>query len=174
MRLRNYIVSRGLDLNFGETCQVKWFGQGGRRWEDLLPFLRSTSSMGIALPHVMIIHLGGNSIGYQGQTRMALIQRMKEDMLVIRELFPLTTVLFSDILPRRNWRYQSSRSGYGLERTRRWINAVMSGFLRGMDMRCIVHRDIMLHHLHRDGVHLNDHGNDIFYRNICYALNSCC
>ncbi|KAF4115059.1 hypothetical protein G5714_002548 [Onychostoma macrolepis] len=80
---------------------------------------------------------------------------MKTDLTRVFKLIPATKVLFSDILPRLNWRGQTGRSAYGIERSRRWLNGAMSGFLSERNMHCIPHRNISLLHLIRDGVHLS-------------------
>ncbi|MGL4763542.1 MAG: hypothetical protein ACRC2N_00650, partial [Aeromonas sp.] len=87
-------------------------------------------------------------------------------------MFPGTKVLFSFILPRRNWRGQSARSTYGVERSRRWVNGSMAGFLAERRMRCIRHYNIDPSHLIADGVHLSPGGNELFMRNLKEALQA--
>ena len=60
-------------------------------------------------------------------------------------LFPGTVLMFSDILPRRCWRLQWASYGYGMERTRRWLNGVMQGFIKDLGMQCIVILCIFAH-----------------------------
>ncbi|KAJ8332536.1 hypothetical protein SKAU_G00423250 [Synaphobranchus kaupii] len=51
-----------------------------RRWEHLMPLLRSKRADIRDDPDVMVINLGGNSIGTYGNTRISLMRRMKADI----------------------------------------------------------------------------------------------
>ncbi|KAJ8356397.1 hypothetical protein SKAU_G00191910 [Synaphobranchus kaupii] len=134
-RLQAHLGAFGLDQNLGLDCQITWAGRGGRRWEHLMPLLRSKRADICDDPDVMVIHLGGNSIGTYGNTRISLMRRMKADIREIDLLFPKTKLMFSDILPRWNRQGQTATTGYGLERTRRRLNGAMFGFLS--DMGCL-------------------------------------
>ncbi|KAJ8375326.1 hypothetical protein SKAU_G00059060 [Synaphobranchus kaupii] len=131
-RLQVHLGAFGLDQNLGLDCQITWAGRGGRRWEHLMPLLRSKRAGIRDDPDVMVIHLGGNSIGTYGNTRISLMWCMKTDIREINLLFPKTELMFSDILPRWNWRGQTATTGYGLERTRLRLNGAMFGFLSDM------------------------------------------
>lgn len=170
-RLYAYIREHGLDRNLGLSCRITWAGRGGRRWEDLIPVLRSLRARAAA-PDLLLIHLGGNSLCSEGRNRVDLLQQMKADMAEISWMFPHTRVLFSDILPRSNWRGQIGRTAYGIERSRRWLNGAMSGFMSERGMGCVYHRNIRLAHLIKDGVHLNSEGNELFLGNIQEALQN--
>lgn len=135
-----------------------------------MPLLRSKRAATRDDPDVMVIHLGGNSIGTYGNSRITLLRQMKADIREINLLFPNTKLMFSDILPRWNWRGQTAPSGYGLERTRRRLNGAMFGFMSDMGMGCIMHPNIRLNHLDRDGTHLNLEGNRLLLKNISKAL----
>ncbi|KAJ8369322.1 hypothetical protein SKAU_G00093500 [Synaphobranchus kaupii] len=132
-RLQAHLGAFGLDQNLGLDCQITWAGRGGRRWEHLMPLLRSKRADIRDDPDVMVIHLGGNSIGTYGNTRISLMRRMKTDIWEINLLFPKTKLMFLDILPRWNWRGQAATTEYGLERTRRRLNGAMFGVLSDMD-----------------------------------------
>ncbi|KAJ8381216.1 hypothetical protein SKAU_G00019940 [Synaphobranchus kaupii] len=131
-RLQAHLGAFGLDQNLGLDCQITWAGRGGRRWEHLMPLLRSKRADIRNDPDVMVSHLGGNSIGTYGNTRISLMRCMKTDIREIDLLFPKTKLMFSDILPRWNWWGQTATTGYGLERTRRRLNGAMFGFLSDM------------------------------------------
>ncbi|KAI5614794.1 hypothetical protein C0J50_11104 [Silurus asotus] len=170
-RLRSYLSANRLDKNLGLKCDIIWDGRGGRRWEHLLPLLHEKRAATHTDPDVIIIHLGGNSIGLPGTNRVDLMCRMKADIHEAHMLFPNSKIMFSDILPRRVWRHQTAASGYGMERTRRWLNGVMSGYMRELGMRCIHHREIGLEQLDQDGVHLNVEGNMLFEYILYNALS---
>ncbi|KAI5615846.1 hypothetical protein C0J50_10730 [Silurus asotus] len=135
VRLRSYLSAHRLDENPGLDCDIIWDGEGGRRWEHLLPLLHEKQAATDSDPDVMIIHLGVNSIGRPGTNRVDLICRMKSDIKEAHMFFPNTKIMFSDILPHRDWRHQTSTSGYGMERTRRWLNGAMSGYMMELGMR---------------------------------------
>ncbi|KAJ8375247.1 hypothetical protein SKAU_G00058270 [Synaphobranchus kaupii] len=105
-----------------------------------MPLLRSKRADIRNDPDVMVIHLGGNSIGTYGNTRISLMRCMKTDIREIDLLFPKTKLMFSDILPRWNWRGQTATTRYGLERTRRRLNGAMFGFLSDMALSSPQHR----------------------------------
>jgi len=168
-RLHTYICEQRLDANLGLQCNITWDGRGGRLWEQLFPALRSLRAKA-PTPDIIIIHLGGNSLCRVGRNRLHFLREMKSDLTEILQMFPRTRLLFSGILPRLNWRGQTGRTGYGIERSRRWINGAMSGFLGEKQMRCIHHKNINLFHLCRDGVHLGPEGNQLLLSNLREAL----
>ncbi|KAJ8381213.1 hypothetical protein SKAU_G00019910 [Synaphobranchus kaupii] len=140
-RLQAHLGEFGLDQNLMLDCQITWSGRGGRRWEHLMPLLRSKRADIRDDPDVMVIHLGGNSIGTYGNTRISLMRRMKADITEIDLLFPKTKLMFSDIFPLWNWRGQTATTGYGLERTRRRLNGAMFGFLSDMGKCSVQYED---------------------------------
>ena len=145
----------------GLDCQVHWMGRRGMRWEQLVPLLRRTSG---PAPAVMVIHLGGNNLG--SQSGCSLLRSIRRDLDCIHWMFPDTMVLFSDIIQRRVYRSQArGRSAYGIERSRRFVNAGVAGFMRrvGVANSNIRHdQDVF----RRDGVHLNRRGNELFLENV--------
>ncbi|KAK2917103.1 hypothetical protein Q8A67_001477 [Cirrhinus molitorella] len=168
-RLYAHVCEQGLDRSLGLSCKVKWEGRGGRLWEQLLPVLRSLRAKAPA-PDILIIHLGGNSLCREGRNRLDFLREMKTDLAEVFRIFPRTRLLFSFILPRLHWRGQTARSAYGVERSRRWLNGAISGFLAERQMRCIRHSNIDLSHLTRDGVHLSPEGNELLLSNLREAL----
>lgn len=169
-RLRAHIEEQNQDVNLGLRCSVSWLGRDGRRWEELVPFLQEMSYVSQVEPDVIVIHLGANSMGFGGSGRRSLMKRMKHDTRTVMRLFPNCSLMFSDILPRRCWRYQRAVSGYGMERTRRWLNGVMRGFMADLGMNTTMHPGITLEHLADDGVNLNAEGNDILLQDIRSSL----
>ncbi|KAL1277157.1 hypothetical protein QQF64_023830 [Cirrhinus molitorella] len=150
-------------------CFITWDGEGGRLWEHLLPTLRSLKATGPE-PEILVVHLGGSSLCLEGRNRLDILREIKADLTRVFEMFPRTRVLFSDILPRLKWRGQTGRTAYGIERSRRWLNGAVSGFLSDRNMRCIWHGNIGLTHLIKDGVHLGPEGNQLFLNNLREAL----
>ncbi|KAK9970508.1 hypothetical protein ABG768_026447 [Culter alburnus] len=168
-RLYAHIREQGLDRNLGLRCSITWEGRGGRLWEQLLPVLRSLRAKASA-PDILVIHLGGNSLCREGRSRLDFFQEMKTDLAEVLRLLPRTRLLFSSILPRLNWRGQTARSAYGVERRRRWLNSAVAGFLAEREMHSVRHTNIDLSHLSRDGVHLSTEGNELLLSNLREAL----
>ncbi|XP_064198128.1 uncharacterized protein LOC135258592 [Anguilla rostrata] len=54
-RLQAHLGAFGLDPNLGLNCQITWDGRGGRRWEHLMPLLRSKRAATRDDPDVMEI-----------------------------------------------------------------------------------------------------------------------
>ncbi|KAK2907342.1 hypothetical protein Q8A67_006327 [Cirrhinus molitorella] len=171
--LYSHVCQHGLDRSLGLRCTVIWKGRGGRLWDQLLPVLRSFTAKAPA-PDILIIHLGGNSLCREGRNRLDFLREMKTDLAEVFRMFPRTRLLFSSILPRLHWRGQTARSAYGVERSRRWLNVAISGFLAERQMRCIRHSNIDLCHLTRDGVHLSPKGNELLLSNLRKALQLGC
>ena len=92
---------------------------------------------------------------------------MKNDIALLSEQFSNSTIVFSELLPRQTWRNLSLYEG---EKRRVEINVSVSNFLIGMGGMVLWHRNIqggrrdLFRH---DGVHLTDHGNDIFLEDLC-------
>lgn len=168
-RLHSHICEQRLDENLDLRCEISWDGRGGRLWEQLIPALRSLRARAPA-PDILIIHLGGNSLLREGRNRLGFLRDMMRDLTKCFQLFPCTRIVFSHILPRQIWRGQTGRTGYGVERGRRWINKKVSDFLAERGMRTIGHQNICLSHLCRDGVHLNPEGNQLLLGNLREAL----
>lgn len=59
----------------------------------------SRGASGHAAPDILVIHMGGNSIGLAGRIRVELLRCMKADVAEIQQLFSSTVILLSDFLP---------------------------------------------------------------------------
>ncbi|KAK2892348.1 hypothetical protein Q8A67_012336 [Cirrhinus molitorella] len=151
------------DQNLGLPCSIVWDGKGGRLWEHLIPTLRSLRARGL-------ITYPSWGLCLEGRNKQDFLWEIKDDLSRVFRMFPRTTVLFSDILPRLNRRGQTGRSAYGIERSRRWLNGAVSGFLSDHHMSCIWHPNIVLTHLIKDGVHLGPEANRLFLTNLREAL----
>lgn len=165
-RLHTHICDQRLDPDLGLHCQISW-ASDSTLWEHLLPALRFLRTTAPA-PDLIVVHLGGDSLCREGRDRLGFLREMKRDLSECFRLFPGARLLFSEILPRLRWRGQRSRTG--VERSRRWINGKVSGFLAETQMRRIRHTNIGLLHLCRDGVHLSPEGNQRLLSNLREAL----
>ena len=69
-------------------------------------------------PNCVILHCGGNDL--MAMKTIEMRKKLKQVLLNLKELFPDTKVLYSEILPRQDYWYQLS-TGAG-EKTRRKFN----------------------------------------------------
>ncbi|KAK9977141.1 hypothetical protein ABG768_018962 [Culter alburnus] len=100
-RLYAHICEQGLARSLGLRCSITWEGKVGRLWEQLLPVLRSLRATAPA-PDILIIHLGGNSVCWEGRNRLDFLREMQTDLAEVFRMLPRTRLLFSSILPRQN------------------------------------------------------------------------
>lgn len=146
-----------------------WDGRRGMRWYQLSAVC-SQLAKASSHPQWLIIHLGGNDLA--SIPLLELILTMQKDINRFSELFPETCVVWSDILPRAT--YRGAVSNAKVEKARKSLNNAMRTHMPKINGEVIHHPNIQwdAHHLFRkDGVHLNDTGNDIFLKNIVQALN---
>ena len=142
---------------------VKWYGQRGMKWNQLLPKIKAILGHTPA-PDVMYIHLGGNDLASTPLRKLTC--QAKSDMNALAKLCPLTTLIWSDILARVSYRDASNNNK--MEKTRKTLNSALRAHTRKLGGKSIRHPGINwdLPHLFRnDGVHLNDRGNDMFLGN---------
>ncbi|XP_070612721.1 uncharacterized protein [Erythrolamprus reginae] len=181
----------GTHLSLGRWVNVTWMGRRGMRWEGLLPALlggqhgAAPGNMGggswsraqrglsgqrlVAAPRWLVLHLGGNDLCMLGG--LALLIQAREDLRRLREVWPATQVVWSDILPRIVWRDASSLRA--IHRARRRVNRAMGKTVREMGGVVIPHPLISIDKpwLYRnDGVHLSDQGNAIFLQDLQRSL----
>ena len=91
-------------VNMGlQRCNatVWWQGQGGMRWNQLerkLTYLLTFEDP----PDYLVLHCGGNDIGHVKSIKLR--KQMEQTMKNIRNKFPKTCIIWSQILPRFEWR----------------------------------------------------------------------
>ena len=151
--------------SLGLHCRVRWMGQRGMRWEELVPLLCTTPYLD---PAVIVIHLGGNELGLL--SGCSLLATMRRDLHKIHLIFPITTIVYSDIIQRREYRTRvPGINAYGIERARRLVNAGVAGFMGTVGISNTNLRHTMDCY-QRDRVHLNHLGNDLFLDNVLVGL----
>lgn len=167
-RLHTHTCAQRLDQDLGLHCQITWASTCDV-WEQLLPALRSLRAGG-STPDVIVLHVGGSGLVREGRDRMGFRREIERTLVECFRLFPNTRFVLSDILQRRLWRGQIGPSAYGLERSRRWVNGRMRGFMAERRMRCVSNRNIGLAQLCGDGVHPNPEGLQLLMSNFREAL----
>lgn len=154
-----------------KEVRVYWDGVRGMKWDALMINLqRDLAVYDFPEPDVLIIHLGSNDVASWNTDE--LISRMKADIQKVREMFPLTQLVFSEILARRVWRGLSLECG---EAKRQRINQEVGQYVMEiggvvMPHENILHQNVTLYR--KDGVHMNDFGNDILLDDIMNCLSS--
>ena len=148
-------------------------------WEQLYPTIEFLLARNTP-PDIIIIHCGGNNIGRTNNTLKGLQKFFKSTLADIADLLPKTCIIWSHILPRKNWVNCLANSGG--HRCRRRINSACATFVinkfpnRGAS---ISYPDIKVEHtslFRKDGVHLSELGNSIFVNTLRNALDHfiCC
>lgn len=147
--------------------EIKWCGIRGARWEILVPELNNKIQE-LPPPEVVIIHLGSNDITSIDTNE--LIKNMKNGFQQIQEMFPETSVMFSELVSRRKWRGIPVQEG---ERRRKLVNQKMSDYVLKLGGFVIPHSNItndVLELYREDGVHLSALGDDILLEDFTDAL----
>jgi lysophospholipase L1-like esterase len=145
-----------------------WDGRRGMVWSQLNAACERLANAD-KHPRWLIIHLGGNDLA--STPLKSLIQKIQKDVMSYSKLFPQTCIIWSDILPRAT--YRGAISNAKVEKCRKSLNNSMKLYMPRINGAIIQHRNIQwdAHHLYRkDGVHLNDAGNDVMLGNITQAM----
>ncbi|XP_069604250.1 serine/arginine repetitive matrix protein 1-like isoform X2 [Ranitomeya imitator] len=155
----------GLNLSMSaDLVRIFWFGIREQKWSSLMDQVALMYSK-FPSPDVIIIHLGGNDIGKRAT--VDLIFLMKQNFLELRNMFPNTILIFSEIVPRLLW--LKSESLKFCEKIRKRINRSMSKFMPSIGSLSFRHVDLegsVPGLFQNDWVHLSEIGTDIFNLNL--------
>ncbi|XP_061165379.1 exosome complex component RRP45-like [Saccostrea echinata] len=158
------------NLTYNEReVDIYWDGVRGMKWDRLMFNLqRDLAVFDFPDPSVLMIHLGSNDVASWDTNE--LINRMKTDLKKTTEMFPTTKLIYSEILARREWRGMSLECG---EAKRQQINHEVGQYVTEiggvvMPHDNIIHQNVSLYI--KDGVHMNDFGNDILLDDIMNCL----
>ena len=155
--------------HLGLDGRVWWFGWGGLKWRNLLPFFQQ-SLRGRTVPDVLLIHCGSNDLGkIKGVELVAMI---KQDLLHLHHNFQGMKIILSSINERRGW----GKADPGkLHKARLWVNREMAKFVRGLGGDSVRHPCIKFDCpgiFLRDRVHFTNLGNDLFLSSITQSLEA--
>lgn len=167
MAFKQRTAERGIDHLSLSNARVLWFGWGGLRWEGLVPFFNN-SLRGRALPDVLLIHCGGNDVGFLPSVK--LVNVMKQDLLQLYRLHPGMQIIFSAI-PQR-CRYRAGADLGKLEKARKFVNSVMTAFMESIGGVTVAHPNIRHDNeeLFIDKVNFSHMGYGIFINNFVVCL----
>ncbi|XP_042315071.1 uncharacterized protein LOC121926287 isoform X1 [Sceloporus undulatus] len=160
----------GSQLGLSDKAIIEWRGKRALRWHRLLHLLFGESQC--LPPHVLVIHLGGNDLGFVKDK--ALVLQAIHNMRLIRERCPFITLIWSAMLPHQVWK--CGCDPHILNRARRWVNNKIHNAMNGGLGFYLAHDDIMLlrPELYRaDGIHPSEVGNQIFLRDLQAGVAAC-
>lgn len=162
--------SVGINLGLARVgLQLLWQGYGGMTTCDVMVKIRNLIRVENS-PGYLVLHIGGNDLGH---VKVGFLRnRIKNIMRKIRALLPNTRIIWSEILPRNQWRYSQNHDA--MNRARKRINSSIGAFVLKLGGYYVQYPDIALDvlFLKRDGVHLTDLGNEIFLNTLQGALES--
>lgn len=72
------------------------------RWKQVCPKVRSLLKVEDP-PHYLLVHCGGNDIGQEDKC-VVLRENIKKGLDKLQNLLPNTTLIWSQVLPRLQWR----------------------------------------------------------------------
>ena len=122
-------------------------------------------------PAMVILHTGSNDLGTMptGQLR----RRLVELMALVKAALPRSTVVWSDMLPRRQ--YRGARNDKAVKDASVSVNRYLRTFAARNGMRAVRHirvsADNGVDFLH-DGVHLSQQGNSKFQAELWLAIEA--
>ncbi|XP_045198220.2 uncharacterized protein LOC123552551 [Mercenaria mercenaria] len=158
----------GINLGLYKYIGAKllWDFMGGMRIHHL------EQSVGYILefnetPDYLIIHCGGNDIG--SMTSAAIIGQLRCILNKLHLKMPETKIIWSQILPRRTWRYVEVHQA---ERARKRINSAISTYVIRHSGHLIKYPDIKDNPqmFDNDDTHLSPMGYDIMLNTISGAI----
>jgi hypothetical protein len=124
----------GLDKN---GLNVVWAGLPGMKISALVPLVQAMVNC-VCLSHALVIYCGGNDIGI-GYIREVLTHLIYATFIVSKML-PNSLLIYSQILPRNKWRYNSNLKT--MERARKRINRGIRTYFYKSNAKVITHADL--------------------------------
>lgn len=158
-RLESYLQSTGRNLQVPLPTTLA--GQPGLRLTGLRPLLESAISG--RPPQYIILHVGANDIGYRKSCEW--ITELRAAIYYMRAKYRFSTIVWSDMLPRRVWRYSHPIAA---EKARRRYQRRARGLVQEEGGAVIKHPmlESNLNYLAPDGVHLSAVGIEQFVQDL--------
>ncbi|KAK3092610.1 hypothetical protein FSP39_004921, partial [Pinctada imbricata] len=149
--------------------ELWWQGKGGLVWNKLLPRIKLLLKVRNQ-PNYLLIHCGANDIG--ATPLKYLMIEIQGTLEVLRNLLPNTKLIWSQLLPRLEWRHSHDRDA--LNKTVKRLNSYVAAEVVIMGGYYIKYPDIKVSEKllfdEIDGVHLSKTGNEIFLNTISGAM----
>ena len=143
----------------GVPLPVQWIGQGGLTFQGLRPLI-DREARG-PHPAYIVLHLGANDV--TELSSYAWRNEMEISVLYLKVKYPDTRIIWSDMLPRQQWRNVSNCRVVEEARVRCQLRAVI---LR--EGGAVIKHETLSKgaYLAPDGVHLSEEGQRIFWQDI--------
>ncbi|OCT77494.1 hypothetical protein XELAEV_18028586mg [Xenopus laevis] len=157
---RAKVRDNGEQLGFKESRVIlQWNGVEGLCWDEVVPLIIQNAKHW-GSPNMILIHCGGNDLGQCPMKH--LIKNIRKDFLRLWSLFPGVSLVWSEIIPRLQWR--GARSVSAIDRVRVKVNKAVSKFVQANGGVAIRHKDFDNQSVYysADGVHLNEVGMELF------------
>lgn len=156
---------------------IWWQGYGGLTLSNLRQKINLLSKLS-AEPDVIVIHCGGNDIGFTPLTEM--FSTFKSLLFFLQSRFSKTRLIWSQILPRMKWRY--SQDSAAMNRSRIRFNSFAAKSVLNCGGGYIKYPDILpisVNLFLPDQVHLSEVGNNVFLNTLQGGLEqiiagNCC
>ena len=79
---------------------------GGMKWKHLITIILGMVHLS-GISDIIIIHCGANDIGEEPSGKLMYDMKVAFSSLII-EILPGCSIIFSEMLPRRTWRFSNS------------------------------------------------------------------
>ena len=107
------------NLNLVKNVHVWWQGYGGLLMANVGEKLDLIDSLNSETPSILILHCGGNDLGKRKTVN--IINSIENTLREIHIKYPFTKIVFSQILPRKKWRYSCNNKA--MDHARRRVNS---------------------------------------------------
>lgn len=162
--------TEGINLGLSRIgIKIWWQGYSGMVVKNLESKIESMLKYE-APPNYIILHVGGNDLG---KVKVGVLRNdLKGLISKLSSRMPSTKFVWSQILPRSDWRFSSNK--VAMETARKRINSSIGAFVIGKGGHYIRYPDIVLNEIFFkvDGVHLTSLGNDIMLNTLQGAIES--
>lgn len=122
-------------------------------------------------PDFILVHCGANDLG---KLKVYSILRVIDDVMkFFKEHFPQSRIIWSQLLPRKNWRY--SKHVIAMENARKRINRYGATKVLESNGCYLLHPDLAIFNetlFDNDGVHLSTLGNDLFLNQLRAGIDT--
>ncbi|XP_069582028.1 uncharacterized protein [Ranitomeya imitator] len=163
-RQRSYSENLSFDPNL---VFIFWHSVRGMKWSSFVLEFKKCLAL-FPTPDLVIFHIGGNDIGKV--RTLDLLAIMRSDISSLRQSFPHTGFVFSEIVPRLLW---STINCHFMDKIRIRVNRSLNKFLpliNGFSFRHIDLEGFLPGFYRQDLVHLSDVGLDIFNLGFQYTV----
>ncbi|XP_072166077.1 uncharacterized protein [Diadema setosum] len=160
------------ELDLGLSASVTWRGRRGLRLGQLVDHVRQVLSPlpELCLSHILV-HVGTNDVGRGRKRELMLL--LNSTLSGLHDFLPNARLIWSNILPRREYYPYSDDDQPRIDRTRLTLNKCARSICRRMGGYFVEHPEIRHEHaalFRRDGIHLFPDGNELFLRSLFSGL----